>query len=910
MAEVQYIPYGTDEIDYNQFLQNSANEVQNYVNSQPWSQKRKQSFLNAYQEIMNRGVIGASNDSGVWKINHNGDPFPLETKSKRDREMYGEAAYFIQQQMSRIPTRQSIEAKEKEEAEKKKGEIPTFDNKQFTIGVNNLLSKEFGGREFLTSEWNDKDKRGENGLRGITERANILANYLEEYSNKLKPEDFNFEGSAFENIDDFKAKISKAVKDLRGGNPEAIKDSLNKIGLVYDNYFNTGGDDPFTTKEGYSGTYNDYYNNYLPNQQKQKQQVEIAKQKAAYDNQYKRFRFFGQGLVGKPLTPEKSNINYLNQLATKDTLNGDEQSELVGAFKLAAKNGALENLSKEELAKFGPGYSNRPSRLKKIRDVNGIYWDSIGNRIIKPYMDIEGSTVAFQNVLDQNNTDKLKAKQKEQQTLEQQKYLSNTEWTNDQWRELGGIAADVASVIDPEPFSAGGLALTGTGLRTYNRWKDADGFTLSDAGNTAIDAGLSLLGMIPVVGDAALAARVISKLQKAAGWIGTAFAAASVPQAAKAAWNKVVNGQDMSVDDWRAIGNVLMGATQARRIQLNRAAGNAVKNSRVGNTSKEKYGEVEVQVNGKTEKVEVDEATAKELQQAYKKAGTSKEEASKALRNSRKVKEQLEAKRNSDGKPTYTKEQIENIEAPKAASGSIRGRSPIQALRETRGIKILNRTVSSEGSPITENSPLRVQYMNNNTGFFKRGDFGWNMRTKGEESANNNSWFRNLWQKAKNPYVEIPKTSTKSAETPKVSTTETPKTNTTKTSKNVSKEIKDFEQSYGTSNSSSTKPITGGYNSKPANEVNAGSFSMTIDGKKVNFKVGKRELKDINEGKITSIRNRFAKQIQQMQKDGVDEKDIARILEKLKQRGWLKQGGTIEPSLDTIVENFLKNYNK
>ena len=43
--EVKYIPYGTGEIDYNQFLENSANQVQSYVNSQPWSQKRKRSFL-------------------------------------------------------------------------------------------------------------------------------------------------------------------------------------------------------------------------------------------------------------------------------------------------------------------------------------------------------------------------------------------------------------------------------------------------------------------------------------------------------------------------------------------------------------------------------------------------------------------------------------------------------------------------------------------------------------------------------------------------------------------------------------------------------------------------------------------------------------------------------------------------
>jgi hypothetical protein len=30
--EIKYIPYGTDEIDYNQFINNAANEVQSYVN--------------------------------------------------------------------------------------------------------------------------------------------------------------------------------------------------------------------------------------------------------------------------------------------------------------------------------------------------------------------------------------------------------------------------------------------------------------------------------------------------------------------------------------------------------------------------------------------------------------------------------------------------------------------------------------------------------------------------------------------------------------------------------------------------------------------------------------------------------------------------------------------------------------
>ena len=901
MAEVQYIPYGTDEIDYNQFLQNSANEVQNYVNSQPWSQKRKQSFLNAYQEIMNRGVIGASNDSGVWKVNHNGDPFPLETMSKRDKEMYGEAAYFIQQQMSRIPTRQSIEAKEKEEAEKKKEEIPTFDNKQFTIGINNLLSKEFGGREFLTSEWNDKDKRGENGLRGITERANILANYLEEYSNKLKPEDFNFEGSAFENIDDFKAKISKAVEDLRGGNPEAIKNSLNKIGLVYDNYFNTGGNDPFTTKEGYSGTYNDYYNNYLPNQQKQKQQAEIAKQKAAYDNQYKRFRFFGQGLVGKPLTPEKSNINYLNQLAAKDTLNGDEQSELVGAFKLAAKNGALENLSKEELAKFGPGYSNRPGRLKKIRNVNGIYWDSIGNRIIKPYMNIEGSTVDFQNVLDQNNTDKIKQKQLTTPRG------NGTELTDADIRDITATVADLASLVNPEIITGTATALGASALRTWNNveskgWWD----TLTDW-KTWADWGTGALGGTPLLGDASSLVKFARGFGKLMTIPAIYTAVVSTPEA-KAAWDKIdfdnltESLKRLTPEDYHAISNVLVGALAGKNYLKGNLAERAVlehsgtnikaktKRREILNkygitrtkpsTEKESVSTLKVQKKGKNGKVEEKEIElTKEQKETLQKTKPSEV--------TEKAKEMLGDKIPEGYKVEINKSKINSVRSYLGKGNSNIFGTKNQDVKTTNDFEnwLNNRSTWDQYKPwsLGTNSNLRRIY--NNKGF--------NIQNNKEE-----------------PKSQSTETSQKLLEGPKTSTTEAPKTNTTKTSKNVSKEIKDFEQSYGTSNSSSTKPITGGYNSKPANEVNAGSFSMTIDGKKVNFKVGKRELKDINEGKITSIRNRFAKQIQQMQKDGVDEKDIARILEKLKQRGWLKQGGTIEPSLDTIVENFLKNYNK
>jgi hypothetical protein len=39
----------------------------------------------------------------------------------------------------------------------------------------------------------------------------------------------------------------------------------------------------------------------------------------------------------------------------------------------------------------------------------------------------------------------------------------------------------------------------------------------------------------------------------------------------------------MTVDDWRAIGNVIMGFTQARRMQLNNSAGKVIQRGEVIN---------------------------------------------------------------------------------------------------------------------------------------------------------------------------------------------------------------------------------------------------------------------------------------------------------------------------------------
>lgn len=396
MEEIKYIPYGTDEIDYNQFVQRSADEVSDYVNSQPWSSKRKQSFLNAYQDLMSRGITGAVSTNGVWNINHSGDPIDLNSLSKRDQEMYHEAAYFIRNQMSQTPTKSAMLQKQEEEQAK----LPIFDNEYFKSKFNTHISNQyFGGQPWSTQKnWNELDPRGENGLRGTTVRAAKLADALDSYSETLEDGKINFKESPFKDLTDLKTRLANASAALRDNDPTNDKEALNAIGLSYDDYFYNGANDEFN-KGNYTGTYQDYYDNYLPSLEKQKQEEAQAKlkaeqeakvkaAKAAKANQYSHLKFFGFNYNGKSLQDLSKYPDIIEQLNSyKGGIPTPEQkSELVGAFKNAEKHNLLVDLSPEEKSKFGR-FPNLIGRLKKIEGLKGYYWDTVGRRIVEPSME-------------------------------------------------------------------------------------------------------------------------------------------------------------------------------------------------------------------------------------------------------------------------------------------------------------------------------------------------------------------------------------------------------------------------------------------------------------------------------------------------------------------------------------------
>ena len=239
--EITYIPYGQDEISQQDLMTSLANGVPGYLDSKRWAKKDKyrQAWLNAYQNIINGGLVGASNSSGIWTIQHGGEPIDLNTKSNLDREMYQDAAYYIQQQMSRMTPR-------KKEEEAKKDNLDKYDfTSQF---LPQIYNNRYGGNENLfASEWENLDARGDNGLRGTDNRKAALIDELTKYKHNLlnNKGKYNFEGTAFKDEQDVINRIDEAITAINSPDLSDDNSKLNALGLSYNSFFSNGGNDVY-----------------------------------------------------------------------------------------------------------------------------------------------------------------------------------------------------------------------------------------------------------------------------------------------------------------------------------------------------------------------------------------------------------------------------------------------------------------------------------------------------------------------------------------------------------------------------------------------------------------------------------------------------------------------------------------
>ena len=242
MADIQYLSYGNQQVEKQALLNQMADSVTTYVNKQPWSRKRKEKFISAYSDMLSRGILGASSDSGQWVVNVNGE-IDLESKSKKDKQMYQEAAWFIRHQMQSL-----AQDKDKKENETEVIKTPFDFNKDF---INYVSKQKFGSNDFKTSQWNEFDERNKYGIREL----------LQSYSDNFDESKFDFKDSPYENSADLKKRIGEAITAL--GTPDK-RDDLEKlyaIGLDPADWFNNGSGDPsgYVDSEGNPLTYGQYY---------------------------------------------------------------------------------------------------------------------------------------------------------------------------------------------------------------------------------------------------------------------------------------------------------------------------------------------------------------------------------------------------------------------------------------------------------------------------------------------------------------------------------------------------------------------------------------------------------------------------------------------------------------------------
>lgn len=418
MADIQYLNYGDQQIEQQALLNALSNDVQGYVQNKPWSKKRKEKFMSAYSDLMNKGILGASNNTGQWMIDVNG-VVDLDSMDKKDKEMYGEAAYFIQQKMAGLLTKASQEQSKEEE----KKNLPLFDNAYFTKELGNYIStKEFGGMPIDTqTDWNSLDKRDPiKGTRGRAERAKILARNLKSYADSLDESKLNFEGSPFENLNDFKTRVNRAIEALNTSDESDDTKALNAIGLRASDWFNDGSGDPVTVTldDGtqQTTTYGQLaeYNKKIE-EDKQKKEQELIKQKYAQKiaNSYDGAMRSSSSLIGTDIkklaskyTNDQNLKKQLSDYSKSQNLDRSQWEEIVGAFQFYNSKGALQNLSRDELNKFERLVSYRglaPSVLKKLPGVDGFYFDTRTNQVIRPYKKDQQNLLSSQDLLEQYN---------------------------------------------------------------------------------------------------------------------------------------------------------------------------------------------------------------------------------------------------------------------------------------------------------------------------------------------------------------------------------------------------------------------------------------------------------------------------------------------------------------------------
>ena len=926
MADIQYLNYGDQQIEQQALLNNLANNVQNYVQNQSWSKKRKDKFMSAYSDLMNRGIIGASNNSGQWMIDVNGDPLP--EMSKKDKEMYQEAAYFIQQQMASLPTKQAEEEKKEEE----KAKLDVFNNEYFVNGFNTKLANDwFGGASFSrANDWNTLDERGENGLRGFKNRADRLAQSLQNYIDSLDENKLNFEGSAFKNLGDFKTKVGTAIQMLRT-DPANAKDALNAIGLKFSDYLYNGAEDAsgYQDKEGNPLT----YQQVADVQQKAQEEADVLKAKEATIAQQQQANA-NKGILlpitGIHGTDARNNpqgyAEYISSKLGVGQQGFNAMNNLVqGLLDKAYSTGKLDSSEKKQLGNLlyyirqnNPNYQGLGNGQKtnvtleefeELKKFQSFGENNIKNMVRLPWQTSDGrytyadskGNVYFLKPTNQKKFNAPAVNRSKQYYDYKNNFLkSKTQINNSQpvlnqdtdilISDMTSMLGDIVSLGGGYAGAAGGIATLASDLYgDIRRGKD----TWSTLKNLGANIAWGAAGLIP--------GAKLGKLAKNAARIYATLQSAGIlmNDEVQQSWKNLIAGKPITAKDFENFKwtlHAITGGTNAVRGHLTeRNISKQVKtNSKPTIETKSGVKPITQEQVNKINKVgrkKGQEAAEKEFERIigakpkegtfnFSENGTNKlnpTRYSQRLRNLISDDEKLILPKTNQSVNTQAVNKLLETDKTKPIFAPFSKKFWTTSELRKSG-NPFNKRFWIEGGPNRGSLTFALTpYRTNNV------DISSSQNSEYIPSVPNSP----LKERNLNNYLDI-KTPIK---------TQYQRRNMAqvewegKQAIKGQKEIDLFLKSYGKGNNSSKSSFVGGYGSS-TNKIKPGEYSFDLgNGQKVKFSITKEEISKLP---IGQLRNKIQKQIKEQVINKTDKATIGSILRKLKKQGFLKQGGTID----------------
>lgn len=637
------------DLDSNLLLTNLKHNAQKYVQFKKWDESKAREFYSAlteFEKAIEEGRLSSdqsgdiidaggllTNGSADWRDKDGNvlsqeqyDALNNRNKKKATKDFYAnrEVASYL-----------GVIAKDIYNKKSKKDSKPAEGSTKFDFSKHGLWGK------FVTSmapngtgdleAWLDSDPFDEKTKkRGTSERAQLFSDYINQYISGLS-DDLDFSDTSFGTKENYLQKLEALKTELAtngvtdadyriinqlGGNPEeyraffttdkqyvpaaaaaqqqaaatqetdaeATRTRLNQLDNQYRKAYNASKHTTYRASSAPTGV---------------KYDTKATDKITAYQNALNAANIdFSPASLQQ--TDGRSYVNYLEQYGTMNP--GAVQRVDVGTyagwyylpgslnknnFSVLGYNPSTHQVGRLYYGLLGP--QARQEYANILREIDS--WNQSSN---KPVFQQGGAILGYASGLDaltafdqaqKGLSEKTKADPKNRQPWKEENNYSSTEFTGNDYARLGAIAADIAALIDPEPFSAAGLGLASDITNLVADINEGEGFW-NTTGNFLGNVALSAVGIIPVFGDAlGSGTKVVKSLVKLAPKVSKYLMGAGV-LATVANGDEIIKsfskiGKDgpeneMNMQDWRNIGVgiqlILGGANAAKNVKAAKKA--------------------------------------------------------------------------------------------------------------------------------------------------------------------------------------------------------------------------------------------------------------------------------------------------------------------------------------------------